>query len=107
VSEPSDRDRLDEEALAALLPDSMALRIARRDVPRPRTAEVCATGTTRQIAIILMILEAGAGSGQYEITSRRGPYAADQVTDARVYITLQFPDSGTRTAGPGAGARVG
>jgi hypothetical protein len=108
VHEPSDTSRQDEEALAALLPDSMALRIAPRECPRPRRGEVCVSisGTTRQIAIILMILEAGAGSGQYEITSRSGPYAAGQAPESRVYVTLRFPDSDPRPGGPGAGAGV-
>ena len=106
MHEPSDPDRLDEEALAELLPASMALRVARRDCPRPRHGEVfvSVSGTTRQIAIILMVLEAGAGSGQYEITSRSGPYASGQATGGRVDITLRFPDSDPRPGGPGAGA---
>jgi hypothetical protein len=100
MHEPSDRQ--DEEALAELLPGSMALRVVRRDHPGPRGPEVCVSGTTRQIAIILMILEAGTGSGQYEITSRRGPYPDGQPPREQVNITLRFPDSGTRDAGPGA-----
>jgi hypothetical protein len=105
VHEPSDPDRLDEEALAELLPGSMALRVARRGCPRPRReACVSMSGTTRQIAIILMVLEAGAGSGQYEITSRSGPYAAGQAPGGRVDITLRFPDNDPRRGGPGAGA---
>ena len=87
-------------------PPAWPCAIAPRDCPPPQRGEVLVSvsGTTRQIAIIVMILEAGAGSGQYEITSRNGPYASGQAPGGRVDITLRFPDSDPRPGEPGAGA---
>jgi hypothetical protein len=104
VSEPSDRQ--DEEALAALLPDSMALRVARRH-PRPRTAEVCVSGIRRDVAIILMTLEAGAGGGRFEITDRRGPYPNRRDPGQRIYVTLRFPGDDTPRAIADSGLESG
>jgi hypothetical protein len=46
MGEPNDYDRRDEEALAALYPDSMALRIARRSTPHRGHGEQDRGGTT-------------------------------------------------------------
>jgi hypothetical protein len=103
LSEPNDYDQQDEEAFAALYPDSMALRIVQRGpLPGPGTVEVRLSGENNDVAIILMILRAEAEGGQFEITSERGPYPNRQEPGLRMYVTLRFPAG--HTTGPAAGA---
>ena len=89
MSEPNDHIGQDELALA----DRTARHSTRRGPQSAHTAIVRVSGGHRDIANILMILEAGARRGGYQITGRRGPYASHRRPGVRMHFTLEFADS--------------
>lgn len=89
MAEPDDYDAREVAAFAAMFPGSMALRVARRCLPR--AAGVTMSGYSRVVAVVLRLLRAGAGRrGRYEIASVRGPFRNQPQPGVRVHVTVRF-----------------